>query len=470
MAQDVSLTSPVAPGEVVADKYRVERVLGVGAMGVVVSARHTTLDQVVAIKFLVANGFGTAEESIARFLAEARASAGIDSDHVCRVFDVGTLPDGVPYMVMEHLVGNDLDEELARRGQLSVVQAVDYVLQAADAITAAHQRGIIHRDLKPANLFLAARPDGSRRVKVLDFGISKVGPGHSPGSARETGSVGTPAYMSPEQIKDPAHVDPRADIWALGALLYELVTGQMAFVGDDVKAVLQMVVSEDPCPMTALRRDVSPELEAIVMRCLQRDREKRWASAATFARALAPFGSVGIWTQLASVQKELGSSHSVRTVAAPSVEPMVANVRGAAVVTAPDLDELRARESIVHEWTKLRARKRVARTAVLGLAALTVVIAGVGMLAWRLSRTPGRAAAAVAPPQPTSELPEAPGNAPAPAAATAETIATTDAPIASASPAPSASAARAVPARATAPRVAPRAPKKDVNKLLDTRD
>ena len=161
----------------VAGKYCVERVLGVGGMGVVVRARHTTLDQIVAIKFLVANRFDSHEEAVARFLTEARAAARIESDHVCRVFDVGTLPSGIPFMVMEHLEGQDLDDEIQARGQIPITEAVDYVMQAGDAIAAAHQLGIVHRDIKPANLFLAIRPDGSRRVKVLDFGISKVGAG-----------------------------------------------------------------------------------------------------------------------------------------------------------------------------------------------------------------------------------------------------------------------------------------------------
>ncbi len=359
-----------------AGKYRVERVLGIGGMGVVVSARHTTLDQVVAIKFLVVSQYATHEESIARFLAEARAAAAIESDYVCRVFDVGTLDGGTPFMVMEYLEGRDLDEEIQHRGPLDLVEAVDYVLQAADALAAAHQLGIVHRDIKPANLFLATRPDGTRRVKVLDFGISKMGSASDvPLSTAllgrgETSSLGTPAYMSPEQVRATVDVDARTDIWGLGAILYELVTGQMAFVGKDVPAILDHVLKDDPCPMPHLRRDLPGELESIVMRCLDRDRDRRWASAARFARALAPFGSVGIFTQLASVQRELGSMASIRTSSAHSVQPMVANVRPS-VITLPDPAESRAREEIVEDWTKLRARRRMARGAMLGMAVLT---------------------------------------------------------------------------------------------------
>jgi len=382
-AAPVAPVAPVAPGEIVAGKYRVERLLGVGGMGVVVSARHTTLDQIVAIKFLVVNRYATREESVARFLAEARAAASIESDYVCRVFDVGTLDSCVPFMVMEHLEGRDLDEEILQRGPIDLVEAVDYVLQAADALAAAHQLGIVHRDIKPANLFLATRPDGTRRVKVLDFGISKIR-GAAPAAppsllSRDRSSLGTPAYMSPEQVRDAVDIDARTDIWGLGTILYELVTGHMAFVGKDIKAILTHVLEEDPCPMSALRRDVPTELEAIVMRCLDRDRHGRWGSAARFAQALAPFGSLGIFAQLASVQRELGSMPSTRVSAMHSVQPMVANVRSS-YATLPDPAETQARESIVDAWTQLRARKRTARSAVLALGAATLLIAAAAVL------------------------------------------------------------------------------------------
>ncbi|MBX3202718.1 MAG: serine/threonine protein kinase [Labilithrix sp.] len=321
MAQDARspLPTPVNIGDIV-DKYRVEHVVGVGAMGLVVAARHTTLEQIVAIKFLVEHRFGSRDESIARFLGEARAAARIQSDHVCRVSDVGMLPSGVPYMIMEHLEGNDLEDEIVARGQLDLVEAVDYVLQACDAIAAAHQLGVVHRDLKPANLFLARRPDGSRRVKVLDFGISKATTGKQR-FTRETRSLGTPAYMPPEQVRDPMNVDHRADIWALGAILYEVLTGQMAFVGENIKEVLDRVLGEDPCPMPALRRDVPPELTAIVTRALARDRDARWPTAATFARALAPFGSIGVLSGLASIQREVGSLSSISALRASLSHP-----------------------------------------------------------------------------------------------------------------------------------------------------
>ena len=405
-----SPVSPVSPGEIVAGKYCVERLLGTGGMGVVVSARHTTLDQVVAIKFLVANRFDSREEAIRRFLDEARAAARIESDFVCRVFDVGTLDSGVPFMVMEHLDGCDLDEELAQRGQLAIDEAVDIVLQAADALAAAHQLGIVHRDIKPANIFLSVRPDGTRRVKVLDFGISRM---HgAPYRALDlSASLGTPAYMSPEQVRGDV-VDARADIWALGAIFYELVTGQMAFAGDDVKAILDHVVQDDPCPMTSLRRNVPAPLEAVVMRALARDPHARWPSAAQLARALGPFGSAAVFSQLASVQRELGSlsslsSISVRRTAPHSMEPMVASVRPS-VPTMPDPAELLAREGIAQDWSRSRQRKRTTRAAIVALAAVAFLgAAAVVTVRLEASRHPSNAASAgaAAPPPALDAVP-----------------------------------------------------------------
>ena len=337
------------------------------------------------------------------------------------MFDVGLLDSGTPFMVMEHLEGHDLDEEIQRRGQLDLSLAVDYVLEAADALAAAHALGVVHRDIKPSNLFLALRPDGSYRMKVLDFGISKFTAEIEEAAERaslsfarrETTSLGTPAYMSPEQVRAEPDVDARTDIWGLGAILYELITGHMAFVGKDVQAILDHVLTEDPCPMNALRRDVPPELEQIVMRCLDRDRYARWASAARFAKALSPFGSSGVFAQLASVQRQLGSSASIRVPSMPSVQPMVAPVRPS-YVTLPEFEvparpsntpqEFAARESIVDEWTKLRARKRTARSVMLGILSAALVAASVAILLHaNADPPPSTTSAAIAPPPPAAE-------------------------------------------------------------------
>ena len=441
----------VTTGDILMEKYRVERLLGTGAMGVVVSARHLTLDRVVAIKFL-ADCFGSREQRIQRFLGEARAAARIDSDHVCQVSDVGTTQAGVPFMVMEYLEGNDLDDELHRRGQLAIFEAVDYVLQAADAIAAAHRLGIVHRDLKPANIFLAQRPDGSRRVKLLDFGISKS---YADEPRRERTSLGTPAYMSPEQVRGE-DVDGRSDIWALGAILYELLTGQMAFVGDDVKAVLDMVLSDAPCPIERLRHDVPRELELVVTRALARDTRERWASVAAFSLALAPFATPGVFQQLGNLQRDVGSVPLYRTHAAPSVTPLVANIRPE-VATLPDPDEVKSREQIVLAHSKGRARARIAKT----LAAATALVGVVIVLAFvALQRVRATPAAAAAPPsaEPAAELMPSP---PPPVTTVAKIEAPK--PVESTHPPPTASAA-------SKPRALKPAPKASANRLLDSHD
>src|SRR4051812_29611172 len=217
--QGAPFVAGVREGDVLAGKYRVDKILGAGGMGVVVAAHHVQLDERVAIKFLLPEALGNAE-AVARFAREARAAVKIKSEHVARVIDVGTLETGAPYMVMEYLEGGDLSQVLASRGPLPVEEAVEYVLQACEAIAHAHALGIVHRDLKPANLFLIRRPDGTNAIKVLDFGISKVMPGKSASSdnamTRTRTVMGSPLYMSPEQMASTRDVDGRTDLWALG--------------------------------------------------------------------------------------------------------------------------------------------------------------------------------------------------------------------------------------------------------------
>ncbi|HVJ20233.1 MAG TPA: serine/threonine-protein kinase, partial [Polyangiaceae bacterium] len=220
---DAAETAPVREGDLLAGKYRVERVIGVGGMGVVVAARHLHLDVRVALKFLLPS-LKQDGEIVARFLREGQAAARIKSEHVGRIMDVGSFDDGSPYLVMEYLEGRDLAAELASRGRLSVAEAVAHVLQALEALAEAHQSGIVHRDLKPSNLFLTRRADGSALIKVLDFGISKAafGEGGEAVLTRSQGIMGSPQYMSPEQIRSAKRVDQRSDIWSTGVILHEL--------------------------------------------------------------------------------------------------------------------------------------------------------------------------------------------------------------------------------------------------------
>jgi eukaryotic-like serine/threonine-protein kinase len=287
---NVDAQSPVQPGQMLAEKYRVERVLGAGGMGVVVAARHLQLNVLVAIKFLLPHVL-TNQQAVTRFAREARAAVRIKSEHVARVSDVGTLQTGAPYMVMEYLEGTDLASYLRSRKRLSVDKALHFVLQACQAIAEAHQLGIVHRDLKPANLFLTRGADGSDVVKVLDFGISKnLDPEASHGTASMTtaaGALGSPTYMSPEQLTEAGQVDERTDIWALGIILFELLVGTPPFRADNLPKLFLAILHQKPPSPATLRRDLPSPLTNAILRCLEKDRTKRFANIDELAGALS---------------------------------------------------------------------------------------------------------------------------------------------------------------------------------------
>lgn len=285
------LSVPVQEGEVLAGKYRVDRVLGAGGMGVVVAATHIELGQRVAIKFLRSAALNV-PGSRERFTREARAAATLQSDHVARVVDVGSLDDGAPYMIMEFLDGCDLGQLLARQGPLRIDEAVGFVIQACDAVSEAHAVGIIHRDLKPGNLFLTRKPNGTPHIKVLDFGISKstnVG-GEDFSLTKTSDVIGSPIYMAPEQIRSARDVDQRTDIWALGVILYELLTGQVPFPAQNVPQLCALVLEKEPRPIAELRPDIPFELAAIIKRCLAKSPDDRFSSIGELMRALFAFG------------------------------------------------------------------------------------------------------------------------------------------------------------------------------------
>jgi serine/threonine-protein kinase len=271
------------PGTVLLDKYRVESVIGRGGMAIVLRATHLQLGEEVALKIL--SPTVATPDVIARFLREAQALVRLRGEHVARVFDVGRLPDGAPYTVMEYLRGVDLAGELSRCGALAPGLAVDYVLQACEALAEAHARGVVHRDIKPSNLFLTARPDGTPLIKVLDFGISKTPAGTAPLTQTDM-VMGTPGYMSPEQMKAARDVDARSDIWSLGIVLYECLSGRSPFQAEAFSAVVLKAATEPPPPLD-LR--LPRGLQDVVLRCLEKDRAARFASMAALAAALAPF-------------------------------------------------------------------------------------------------------------------------------------------------------------------------------------
>jgi serine/threonine protein kinase len=286
---DRSSLPPVAPGDLLAGKYRVERVLGAGGMGVVVEARHIELEQRVALKFLLPHAV-TSSEATARFLREARAAVRIQGEHVARVTDVGRLDDGAPYIVMEFLEGMDLGA-VVEKGPLPLEDAIDFVLQACEAMAEAHAAGIIHRDLKPANLFLTQRPGGVSCVKVLDFGISKMteGRAHEVGLTQTAALIGSPLYMSPEQLRSARGVDHRTDIWSLGVILFEFLTGTVPFTASTLPQLIATILEGTPTRLAERRPDLPPGLEAVVSRALSKDAHDRHADVGELAAALAPF-------------------------------------------------------------------------------------------------------------------------------------------------------------------------------------
>jgi serine/threonine protein kinase len=284
-------------GDVIAGKYRLEKVAGEGGMGIVYAAEHLVLKQRVAVKVLLPDA-ATSDAVVERFSREAQAGARIQSEHIARVMDAGSLASGAPFLVMEYLEGCDLEELVELQGTLPVAEVCDYMLQALEALAHAHAVGLVHRDLKPANLFLACRPDGSNVIKMVDFGISKSVKAR-PEEKRLTGHhvLGSPVYMSPEQLRNAKEIDGRADLWSLGVVAYEMLSGVTPFDGDGVGEIFAAILESEAKPLHERNPKVPEELSAIITKCLRRNVEERWQDAASLARALVPFGS-GAWTPL----------------------------------------------------------------------------------------------------------------------------------------------------------------------------
>jgi serine/threonine-protein kinase len=401
----MTVTSPFAEGQLLAGKYRVERVLGQGGMGVVLAARHIHLEERVAIKLMLAEA-AFSPEAVARFVREARAAARLESAHVAKVSDVGTLEDGRPFMVMEYLDGADLSQVLASSGPLSVSDAVDYLLQAGEAIAEAHSLGIVHRDLKPANLFLTRRRDRTPHVKVLDFGISKVAAaaGSEQAMTRTSAMMGSPLYMSPEQMTSVRDVDGRSDIWALGIILFELLTGSPPFVGETLPQVCGLVIQTEAPLASSRRPDLTPEIDEIIRRCLAKDPGQRFQNVAELAQALQPLAS------------RYGRSSAERILLlagggeVPSLpQPLAERVAKAVTAQVPGTHAA---------WGDTRPPAAAAKGKG-WLAALAGVVAVLGGAAWWLSTPHGDVVpiAASASGGPVAELPPLPLLAPTPATA-----------------------------------------------------
>jgi serine/threonine-protein kinase len=459
-----SIDIGVKPGDVLAGKYKVERVLGAGGMGVVVAAHHIQLDEKVALKFLLPQALSN-PEAIARFEREARAAVKIKSEHVARVSDVGKLESGSPYMVMEYLDGSDLAAVLQKRGALPIDEAVEYVLQASEAIAEAHALGIIHRDLKPANLFCIRRADGRSSVKVLDFGISKLtatAGADDKNMTRTTAIMGSPLYMSPEQLQASKNVDVRSDIWALGVILFELVSGGTPFDAEVVTELVIKIATQQPTSVRSLRPDVPLGLEQVILRCLEKDAGKRYRNVGELALALEAFAPK---RARSSIERILGTMEAAGMSAAPAQTETTPASDAAAMA--------RSGAGTAAAWgtqTGAGVRSKAGRLGVFGAAA--VLLIGGGVFVWtRLGPADSRPPAGLAQPdRPSADAPAAAlaplASAPAAAPTTAtappsDTQATSGAALASAettsAPPPSAhpagaarGASRAAPAPAKA--------------------
>jgi serine/threonine protein kinase len=275
----------VPPGTVLLGKYRIDSILGKGGMGIVAEATHLALGEKVALKMLRPDVIADAE-ACSRFLREAQAAVKLKSEHVARVTDVGTLEGGSPYMVMEFLEGVDLDQMLTASGVVAPGLAIEFVLQGCEALAEAHSLGIIHRDVKPSNFFVTWRPDGTPLVKVLDFGISKAPVGVDLQLTRTQSVLGTPAYMSPEQMRSARNVDARTDVWSLGTVLYELIEGHRPFEAESFSEMCVKVAADPPMPMQCA--ELPPGLEAVILRCLEKDPARRWQNIGELAAGRPP--------------------------------------------------------------------------------------------------------------------------------------------------------------------------------------
>lgn len=365
----------VKEGDILAGKYRVDRVLGAGGMGVVVQATHEVLNDRVALKFLLPEVLRN-ENIVSRFLREAKAAVQIKNRHVARVVDVGKMETGSPYMVMEFLEGQDLGAALGDGEQLKLDRAVRLLLQTCEALASAHAAGIIHRDIKPANLFLTHDADGTEMIKVLDFGISKL-QGETTALTRTSAAIGSPLYMSPEQMRNARGVDQRADIWSLGVVAFEMLTGQLPYMAESMTELVAVVLEKEAPPVRSLRPDLSLAVEAAVAKSLKKDPAERFQTVEEFAQALA---------QCVRTPWAAESAERVRRILAGSRDAAVTSgVGGSGVATLRDgVPTSTAFGQTAPDLSTHTAASRGSHTRVgLVVAAAAAVALGIGVMALR---------------------------------------------------------------------------------------
>ena len=385
------------PGDVIDDKYEIEGPpLGKGGMGVVYLALHRQLGTHVALKFIQPRLL-TKPDLVSRFLHEARAGMRMKSHHVARVYDIGT-HEGSPFIVMERLTGHDLETVLRERGPLSVTEAADYLLQACEALHEAHGLGIVHRDLKPSNLFLTDTSDG---LKMLDLGISKSPFAEEAARTATHAVIGSPFYMSPEQVTASRSVDARTDVWSLGVILYQMLGDTVPFAGSSVVEVYAAIRGGAWTKLSAQCEGLPPAVDALVSHALERDRDARIPSVLEFAVRLAPFGGEIARESLARMRRMTARASGAPPAAAPLAE---------AAKTTPDAP-------LVAPPASAQPLPRWLPGAALGVIALGGAAGGIA--AWA-SSTPSATTVMSATPSASSSPPEdsAP-SAPEPSASTA---------------------------------------------------
>ena len=302
------------------ERYRIDSVLGTGAMGVVYAATHVELGIPLALK-IIHPSLMSSPEARARFCTEARAGAALRSPHTLRVYDAGQLGSAECYIVMERLEGQNLQELTRMRGPLPVAVAVNYLLQACAGLAEAHRIGLVHRDIKPENLFLAHYADSPPLIKVMDFGVARWRGRDARGSARLTGprsNVGSPCYQSPEQMQNAADVDERTDIWSLGLVLYELLTGECPFESETIAETCWRVLQGPRPSLSRARPDVESGLEIVFQRCIALRRQDRYRSVQQLAAALRPFAGPRAEASGSDSWLRPWPAREMRVVAAPS--------------------------------------------------------------------------------------------------------------------------------------------------------
>jgi len=480
----------IEPGSILLDRYRAETVLGIGGMGIVVSATHLQLGTHVAIKFLLPK-FATSTEAAQRFVREAKAASRIPSEHIARVLDTGTSPKLGPFIVMEYIEGGDLSRHLKNGHVFQVPEVIDYMVQACEALAHAHAAGIVHRDVKPANLFLGTRADGLPIVKVLDFGISKVAEDSGDMNMTKTTAIlGSGYYMSPEQMRSSKNVDHRTDIYGLGITFYELLTRTVPFMAETFADLAIKVAVDPPDPIARHRNDVPPGLADAIAKAYAKKPDERYQNVGEMVLALAPWAAVETLPMIESIQRLTGAPPVRLQSIAPgrySTPPPVAGgdvslppparlpsipppylppYLGGPVSTSRPHSTSGVRPDGSAPALAMTTATSSNKTLVGALAGLAVVI-GVGVGAGLYVRgaaqpTPVTSAAVVEPPPSASVAEQV---APPPSASAAPPVASDPLPAVSSAPAPSASVVpvagplRPRPLRTAAPSAAP-APQK----------